>query len=253
MFEQSMLAKPSRKRGAITIVLSTAAESGLVCLAVLLPLLNPPAMPEAALLRGLTTPSSPRGSTPKQLDAVKIVEAKAIPRQFDGSRLMAPREIPRKVEIIDDGDLPLVAATACTGCVPGGIGAPDSPSIGVISGIGFEQPPVPPPPPPAKPPAEENVVQRIPRGGDVQEAMILKRVMPEYPQIARQMRVSGVVRLIGVIGTDGRIQQLQVVEGHPLLVKAALDAVRQWVYRPTLLNGKPVEVIAPIEVNFRLN
>ena len=80
----------------------------------------------------------------------------------------------------------------------------------------------------------------------------MKKVIPAYPPLARQARVSGTVQLIGVIAKDGTIQQLQVVGGHPLLVKAALDAVRQWIYRPTLLNGQAVEVIAPIDVIFTL-
>jgi protein TonB len=67
------------------------------------------------------------------------------------------------------------------------------------------------------------------------------------------MRISGAVELTGVIGVDGHIRELQIVHGHPLLARAALDAVRQWVYEPTLLDGEPVEVIAPITVNFRLN
>ena len=77
--------------------------------------------------------------------------------------------------------------------------------------------------------------------------------MPAYPPLAKQARVSGTVRLIGVIAKDGTMQQLQMVSGHPLLVQAALDAVRQWLYRPTLLNGQAVEVIAPIDVIFTLS
>jgi periplasmic protein TonB len=86
----------------------------------------------------------------------------------------------------------------------------------------------------------------------VQAARIINRVLPIYPELARKARVSGTVRLLGVIGRDGRVERLQVVSGHPLLVPAAVDAVRQWTYRPTLLNGDPVEVMAPIEVNFTL-
>lgn len=67
------------------------------------------------------------------------------------------------------------------------------------------------------------------------------------------MRVSGVVELIGVIGTDGRIKELRVKSGHPLLARAALEAVARWIYKPTRLNGSPVEVEAPITVTFRLN
>ena len=93
----------------------------------------------------------------------------------------------------------------------------------------------------------------MPVGGDVQNAKLLKKVIPVYPPLARQARVSGTVQLIGVIAKDGTIQQLQIVSGHPLLVKSALDAVRQWIYRPTLLNGQAVEVIAPIDVIFTLS
>jgi len=89
-------------------------------------------------------------------------------------------------------------------------------------------------------------------GGDVQAAKIINRVIPAYPIQARQARIAGTVKLIGVIAKDGTVQKLEVVSGHPFLVQAALAAVRQWVYRPTLLNGQPVEVIAPIDVIFTL-
>jgi protein TonB len=83
-------------------------------------------------------------------------------------------------------------------------------------------------------------------------AMLVRKVIPVYPPIARTARISGVVRLIGTIGKDGSIQNLEIVSGHPMLARAALEAVRQWVYKPTLLNGIPVEVVSPIEVNFTL-
>lgn len=89
-------------------------------------------------------------------------------------------------------------------------------------------------------------------GGDVQMAKLIRKVTPLYPALAITARISGVVRLIGTIGKDGTIRNLQLVSGHPMLARAALEAVRQWVYKPTLLNGMPVEVIAPIEVNFTL-
>ncbi len=110
---------------------------------------------------------------------------------------------------------------------------------------------LPPPPKPAvetqKPPSAP-----IPMGGDVQMAKLVRKVIPEYPAIARSSRISGVVRLIGTIGKDGTIRDLQLVSGHPMLAHAAMEAVRQWIYKPTLLNGIPVEVIAPIEVRFTL-
>ena len=84
-------------------------------------------------------------------------------------------------------------------------------------------------------------------------AMLVNRVQPVYPPLARQTRISGTVRLHAIIGKDGSVQQLEVIQGHPLLVQAALDAVRQWRYRPTLLNGEPVEVDTTIDVIFSLN
>jgi protein TonB len=89
-------------------------------------------------------------------------------------------------------------------------------------------------------------------GGDVQSAKLIKQVVPRYPPPALQVRVSGTVHLLGIIAKDGTIQRLQVLSGHPLLRQAALDAVSQWIYRPTILNGQPVEVEAPIDVIFTL-
>jgi len=89
-------------------------------------------------------------------------------------------------------------------------------------------------------------------GGDVQSAKLIKQVVPRYPPPALQIRVSGTVHLLGIIAKDGTIQRLQVLSGHPLLRQAALDAVSQWIYRPTILNGQPVEVEAPIDVIFTL-
>jgi protein TonB len=84
-------------------------------------------------------------------------------------------------------------------------------------------------------------------------ARLIHRVEPLYPPLARQMHVSGVVELVGIIATNGRIRELKLISGNPLLAPSALDAVRQWVYEPTLLNGEPVELVATISVTFRLN
>jgi protein TonB len=102
------------------------------------------------------------------------------------------------------------------------------------------------------PPAPERPAGPRPIGGDVLEARILKRVIPEYPALARQARISGIVHLVGIIGRDGLVKSLNVIGGHPILVKAALEAVQQWRYCPTLLNGQPVDVTAPISVYFTL-
>jgi periplasmic protein TonB len=109
-----------------------------------------------------------------------------------------------------------------------------------------------PPPPKPMPAVQKQPATPLAVGGDVQMAKLLRKVTPLYPPLARSARISGVVRLIGTIGKDGTIRDLQLISGHPLLARAAMEAVEQWIYKPTLLNGNPVEVIAPIEVRFTL-
>jgi periplasmic protein TonB len=102
----------------------------------------------------------------------------------------------------------------------------------------------PPPPKPAQ--------QRIRVGGAVQQAKMIRQVQPVYPQIAKTAHVQGTVILHAIIAKDGTIQELQYISGPPLLMRAAMDAVRQWRYAPTLLNGDPVEVDTTISVIFTL-
>src|SRR5258708_16027639 len=112
-----------------------------------------------------------------------------------------------------------------------------------------------PPPFPAPPPPKAGSVatpQRIRVGGNVQTANLIQKVDPVYPQLALQARVQGTIRFTAIIGKDGRVSNLQLISGHPLLVQAAQDAVRQWLYRPTLLNGEPVEVVTQINLPFTL-
>ncbi len=93
---------------------------------------------------------------------------------------------------------------------------------------------------------------RIRVGGNVQAAMLTKRVEPVYPPAAIEARVMGIVKLSVIISPEGKVQQIQVESGHPLFVPAAIEAVKQWEYKPTLLNGKPVEVVTVVEVVFDL-
>jgi protein TonB len=86
----------------------------------------------------------------------------------------------------------------------------------------------------------------------VQESKLISGPRPIYPSLARAARISGIVRLEAVISRDGTILNFRAVSGHPLLVPAAMAAVQKWVFRPTYLNGDPVEVATEIEVNFTL-
>jgi protein TonB len=110
------------------------------------------------------------------------------------------------------------------------------------------KPPPPPPPPQPPPPPPPPPPQRI--GGDVAQANLISSPKPTYPPLARAARVTGVVLLQATISKQGTIEDLKVITGHPLLNDAAIEAVKQWRYKPQQLNGQPIEVITTITVNF---
>ncbi len=107
---------------------------------------------------------------------------------------------------------------------------------------------IPPAPQAKEPPAPKQI-----RVASLQTGNLIKRVNPVYPAIAMSEHIQGMVRFTATIGKDGTVQNLRLMSGNSALVKAASDAVKQWLYRPTLLNGEPVEVVTQIEVNFALN
>jgi TonB family protein len=95
-------------------------------------------------------------------------------------------------------------------------------------------------------------IQRIKVGGNVQSAMVLQKVPPVYPADAKAARVQGIVQLAAVIGIDGTMQELRAISGPAELIQSSMDAVKQWVYKPTLLNGNPVQVETTIDINYTL-
>jgi protein TonB len=179
---------------------------------------------------------------------------KVIPRQFDAGKLMAPKVVPKEVATIKEEELPppTSGVAGVVGGVPGGV-AGGTPG-GVLGGIIGSVPSAAPPPPPVKKEEPKPATpQRIKVGGNVQQARLVRQPRPVYPPLAKQARIQGVVKLSAIISKDGTVQHLEVISGHPLLVPAALEAVKQWVYQPTLLNGEPVEVQTQIDVNFTLS
>jgi protein TonB len=165
-------------------------------------------------------------------------------------QLLVPKIIPKEVKQINEEEAPPSAGMGVAGGVPGGVagGAVGGVLGGILGGIPSAAPP--PPPPEKKAPPKPSGPITV--GGRVQAAKLVRQPQPLYPQIARQARISGTVELAAIIGEDGHIQQLSVVSGHPLLRQAALDAVKQWVYQPTLLNEQPVKVSTTIDVVFTL-
>ena len=158
--------------------------------------------------------------------------------------MMAPTVIPKDVKMIKEEELPPdVPVYSGAGGVPGGVpgGMPGGVMGGILGGTGGG----PPPPKPEGP-------KRIRVSTGVQEARLINKVVPIYPPLARQARIQGTVKLHAIISKEGTIQQLEVVSGPPLLIQAALDAVKQWRYKPTLLSDEPVEVDTYIDVIFTL-
>jgi len=123
----------------------------------------------------------------------------------------------------------------------------------LVIALAAAQPAAPPPPPPAATPADASTPpQRIRVGGNVQSQNLITKVTPNYPPLAKQGRITGTVSLSVTITKEGTVDNIDLISGHPLLVPSAIEAVRQWVYRPTLLNGNPVEVLTQVDVNYTL-
>jgi len=227
----------------VTMPVAYLLEMALIGTLLLIPLIYTAALPRATLSGMiLAPPAPPAPALPRGSTAMRSIR-----RISQRELLTAPVKVPRIIAVIRDQ--PEVAPEA-----PGGVAGlvPDSISGGtgwVPYGIG----PIGPPP---LPPQEVNTTKPRPIpirvGGQVEAAKLIFQVKPEYPPLAKMARIQGVVRLEAVISTGGTIRNLRVLAGHPLLVKAAIDAVARWRYQPTLLNGDPVEVITEIDVNFTL-
>jgi protein TonB len=208
---------------------------------ILIPLIYTQALPKAMLTTLLVAPPPPPPPPPPPAATPTVV--KPVARLLNQGVLTQPKAIPKQVAVFKEAELPPEAPGGGLG-VLGGTGD----LLGSLGGsaTGAAPPPPPPPPPPPKPTAPIKV------GGNVQEAKVIARPNPIYPPLARQARIQGNVVLHAIIDKDGKVSELQVISGHPLLVQSALEAVKNWRYQPTLLNGEAVEVDTTITVNFVL-
>ncbi|HEY4980018.1 MAG TPA: energy transducer TonB [Candidatus Acidoferrum sp.] len=245
MFEEMVVSTSGSKKGTKpwTFLLSMGLEVGLLIVIVLIPLIYTEALPKTLMSSILLAPPPPPPPPPPPA-AVQVVHVKPVAHLMDAGKLVAPKVIPKDIKIIKEEEAPPDMGGGMVGGVVGGVsgGSMGGALGGVIGGAGST----------AAPPPPKAALKRITVGGQVQAAHLVNKVQPGYPPLARQTRISGTVKLHAIIGKDGVVQQLQVVSGHPLLVQSALDAVRQWRYQPTLLNGEPVEVDTEIDVIFSL-
>jgi periplasmic protein TonB len=172
------------------------------------------------------------------------------------TKFTVPREIPKAIPPPEsENEAPIIdknfinsGSVGVSGGVAGGS------ALGILGGILGKQAPPPPPPPPKEPPALPAKIPAKPIfvGGDIQAAKLIYSKPAVYPDLALKARISGVVLLRITVDEEGKVADIKVVSGHPLLVPAAVDAVHSWKYSPTLLNGHAVQVIATVAVNFQL-
>ena len=237
MFDQ-MIVSCTRKhrRNPWAYFISMTIQILVIGVMILVPLLYTEALPTQAFVSWVAAPPPPPPPPPAPKVAPRVVKKVSL---MEAGKLRAPSKIPERIAIIREEEMPNMPGVV--GGVPGGIASGQL--GGVIGGVIGS---IPAPPPPEQP-------KRIRVSSGVQEAKKIRQILPLYPPLAKQARIQGVVKLEAIIGKDGMVQNLTVIQGHPLLVQAALDAVQQWRYEPTLLNNEPVEVVTYIDVIFRLN
>jgi periplasmic protein TonB len=227
---------PSIKVGSqkwYTVPLSIIAHVVLFGAVIIIPLMatdvlpTPPSM--MAFVGAPPTPPPPPPPPPSAAPPPKTPTPIANPNA-------APIEAPKQI-------IPETPSVGVSEGVPGGVegGVPGGVMGGVVGGL--PEAPPPPPPPPQAP---------VRVGGAIKQPTKLKNVPPVYPPIAQSARVQGVVIIEATIGADGKVKDAKVLRSIPLLDQAALDAVKQWVFTPTLLNNVPVPVIMTVTVNFTL-
>ena len=257
MFEQTFV-QTGKTNKTWTVVVSALIQVGLVIVAIILPMIYFEVLPSATLQSLLVAPPPPPPPPPPPAAAPVVKPVKVIPRQFDAGRLTTPKAIPKEIAVIKEDELP-PAATGMSGVVGGVPGGTVGGAVGGVLGSILTQtnalaPPPPPPPPAKKNDAPPPPPKRVVIGGNVQAAMLVDGPKPQYPPLAKQARVQGVVHLHAFISKEGTIESLSVIPpAHPLLAPAAVEAVRRWRYKPTLLNGEPVEVETTIDVSFMLS
>src|SRR3979490_2472016 len=198
-----------------TVVVSMIAQTIFLAILILIPLIYTEALPKTMMATLLVAPPPPHPPPPPRPPGqTQGVHVKPQVHLMDAGKLVQPKVIPKDIKIIKE-DAPDVNA-GMAGGVPGGVAGGSMGGVigGVIGGMGG----APPPP--------KRTATRIRQGGAVQAAKLVNKVQPVYPPLARQTRISGTVRLHALISKSGSVESLEVISGHPLLVRAAMDAVQ---------------------------
>lgn len=237
MFEDSLMESGGRIKTnqRWTGLVSTVAQLVLVGFLVLMPFIFTEALPKGQLTTWLVAPPPPPPPPPPAAPQVQHVQK--VSEIVDGA-LRTPSKIPKKIQMIKEEETP--ASTGVSGGVVGGV--PGGSAGGVIGGIIGS----------AAPPPKVATPQKLRVSSGVADGLKIHDVTPAYPQMARIAHIQGDVTLQATISKSGVIENLRAVNGHPILIQAAMDAVRQWKYKPYILNGEPVEVETTVVVKFHM-
>src|ERR1039457_5475227 len=244
MFEDSLIESGNRfkaKRRLSTTILSFFGQFGLIGILILIPLIYTDALPKGQMMGFLVAPPPPPPPPPPP--AAAVVKVVKMVSEVVNGQLRTPTKIPQKVQMIKEEEAP---PDLGSGGVPGGVpgGIPGGSTGGVIGGILSSTPVAVP---------KVATPQRVRVSTGVATGLLIKKVTPTYRAQAKQARIQGHVLLQAEISKEGTIQNLQLISGHPMLAPAAIEAVKQWRYKPYLLNGEPVAVETQVDVVFSLS
>jgi protein TonB len=237
MFEDSLLdyAGRGKTKSPLTIAISLMLQTIAVGIVMLIPLIYTEALPRQKMFGFLVEPPAPH-PPPAAPPKVRLA-SRTVPQ---AQVLVQPVRIPEHPAMIEEEILP---PGPVVGIVPEASGLFTESGAGIGETMSAASLPLPPP---------SAATQPVRLNAGVVAAKLIYQPKPVYPPLARQVRVQGTVHLEAIISREGTIQNLTVLGGHPLLIPAAIEAVQQWRYQPTLLSGEPVEVVTTIEVTFTL-
>lgn len=248
MFEQASIDSPGLLKRPLAMTISLAGQAAAVSAVALVSLIHIESLPKATLF-GVTAP-------PRPVHSGVFTKARPAPPSTKQPLLVftAPAAIPVGIHTTGPETTMLAPVDIASGPgVPGGVDFSSGAGSRLLDSIARLPPPAPAPARAPEKAAPISHPTQVHVSIGVQAAKLIRQVTPVYPPLARQARIAGTVRLTAIISREGAIRNLQVMSGHPLLTAAALDAVKQWLYQPTLLNEEPVEVITQIDVNFTLS
>jgi len=245
MFADSLLEfGGQKKKQAAATTTSFVLNCLVIGVMLIMPLVFTDTLPKAQLLTMLVAPPPPPPPPPPPAEAVQHVMKQLQTDMLSTGQLRTPTKIPTKVQMIKEEEAP--PPMPVTGGVVGAVGGVPGGQVGGVIGSIVSATSAVPKFVPATP-----TRVRISQG--VTKGLLIQKVEPTYPALARAARVQGEVVLSAVIDTNGQITNLNLVSGHPMLVPNAISAVKQWRYKPYLLNGQPVEVETTITVIFSLS